>query len=637
MQKAPLCQSCLASRTGVFEPLEIPGVLAPLPGHAASVLPVAMQGQPLSVEATNPWPEFEDDPNVWMQFGLYVDGVIVDIVELLPPYDAATQFPVRFTVPADKLAVPHIYTLFYRVLFEDFNWADSVPVLLEVDHRAPNGDNPGEPLIFPPEVIRDGVTEAWLALNGDRLRVEVPRWPDMQLEDEVLLYWGGTNESVPVGRLVIDSSHLVPGTVIEFHYLGDTLREKGGGTHHGYYRLSDRAGNLGDPAPPVPIRVIDLPATPGDFPAPVVPLASVDKLIDLEDARTGVTVRIDEIADAAAGDTLQIWWNGRALPVLTLGDGFQWPQSAPVDWATLSADGFDGAEPCEVFYEWQRGGGAPRKSPSTLFEVDLSVAGPNPIGPDPINPGLATVVVKGLTGDNVLAGPDHGQDARVVVALYANPVVGELLELHWGDHPQPVDIHRVQAADRPGQEIVFSVPWDIIEAVGNDPALPVWYWVSNDTNRQRSADTPVRVAVLPLEGLGPVSFPDATLWGFINCEAEPWNGIRIRVPGNPDLLAAGDEIEVSWELCTGLTGEQPLLDTVFFPPVRLTATEAAQGLDFLMERFIDLVLPLQMEDGSANVGYRLTKVDGTPGISANKVVKISLVVPGNTKPCDGSS
>lgn len=630
------CLECQDCKSRVLLPPEIQGALPPLAGDTAWLIPVSLQGQPLAVVVADAWPGFEDDPNVWIRFVMYLGETIVDTVQIDPPYDEATHFPVHLTVPLDQYNLPGIYTLKYRVLFEDQNFADSPPLVIEIDHRAPNGDNRGDPLVFPPDVVSGGLTEAWLALNGDKLPVTVPRWPDMKLEDEVLFFWGGPDEAEPVARLVIDASHMQPGSPIEFSYSGDILREKGNGLLNGYYVLRDRAGNENDPSAPVPINVIDLPATPGDFPAPVVPLASSDRLIDLDDARTGVTVEVGPISDTAAGDTLQVTWNGRPLPLITLPDNPQWPQRVAVSWAVLSADGFAGVVPCEVVYQWQRGSGPGKTSLPTRFDVNLSVAGPDPEGPDPINPNLDTPVVKGLTADNVLVGADYGNDARVVVALYANPVAGELLELHWGDHPQVAASYRVQVADQPGQEIAFTVPWSIIESVGNNPALPVWYWASNGVNRQRSEDTEVLVAVMPLEGLEPVSFPDANLWGYISCEHAPWNGIRVSIPGNPALMAEGDSVQLSWQLCTGTTGENPITEIVLFPARVLTATEAQEGFEWLMDRFTDLVLPIQLERGSANVSYRLTKVDGTLGIATNKVLRIDLVIPGNTKPCDGT-
>lgn len=635
MSKSIFCVGCSAADDFLDAPI-VPEALAPLPGDLAWLVPVEFQGQPLTVGVPRAWEGYENESSFHIDFEFYWDGKLVGSVRRLPPFDPISHFPVLYDIPVEHFSTAGTRTLFYRGVLEDGNYAGSPEILVEIDHRAPNSDNPGSALIFPPEVVVNGVTQAWLAANGDQLTVEVPRWPDMKLEDRVLLYWGGPFEPEPVVELVIDSSHLQPGTPIEASYPGDVLRAYGNGQLRGYYVLADRAGNRNDPSPPVAIEVIDLPAVPRELPPPVIPLASVDGLIDLEDARTGVQVEIGPINDTVAGDTLQAWWNGRPLPLITLGANPQWPQRVPVGWPTLSADGFAGTVPCEVYYQWQRGGGAGKDSAPTRFDVDLSVAGPDPVDPGPINPALERVVVKGLTADNVLVGPDHGRDALVQVALYGNPAAGELLELHWGAHPQVAAAYRVQAADQPGKQILFTVPWAIIEAEGNDPALPTWYWVSNGVNRQRSADTLVRVAVMPLEGLGPVSFPDATVWGWINCELTPWNGIRVRIPGNPELLAADDLVELSWQLCVGTTGENPITEHVLFPPRRLTAAEAQDGLEVMMDRFTDLVLPIQLVDGSANVRYHLTKVDGTPGIASNKVLRISLVRPGHDKPCDGT-
>lgn len=632
------CESCAAGERS-FDPPTVPDGLPPLPGDDAWLVPVQFQGQPLRVVVPEAWGGYEED-NVtvyWMDIQLILnEEELVDVIRLEPPFDAIADFPLNLSVPVDKYNHPGFLTLNFRVFQDSGNFVNSAHVRVEVDHRAPNGNNPGGPLIFPAEVIRDGVTEAWLVANGDELPVEVPRWPDMELGDRVYFYWGTPFDIEPVAFLDITQTHLLPGTSIEFAYSGDILRAKGNGEINGYYVLADRSGNRNPKSPLVPIDVIDLPAIPDDFPAPVVPLASVDNLIDLQDARTGVVVEIGPISDAAAGDTLETWWNGRPLPLITLPPSPQWPQRVTVDWDTLAADGFAAPVPGRVQYRWRRGGGPFRDSPITAFTVDLTVAGPDPEGPDPINPKLDLLVVKGLTGDNILVGPDHGNDARVLVDLYGNPKAGELLELHWGDHPQVAASYRVQSGDQPGQQIAFTVPWAVIEAVGNSQALPTFYWVSNGINRQRSRDTLVRVAVRPVDGLEPVSFPDATLWGWINCDAEPWNGIRVQIPGNAAVLEEGDVIEMSWQLSRGTTGEDPITEHVLFPPRQLTATEAVEGFVMLMDRFTELVLPLHIVDGSANVGYRLSKQDGTPGIAPNKVLRISLGRPGNDEPCDGT-
>ncbi len=632
------CASCSAAANAVPAPT-VPDALPPLPREITWLIPVEFQGQPLRVEIAEAWEGYEEDnaSTFWLDVQLLLgeEDQLVGLTRLTPPFDAIADFPVRFLVPSDLFNFPGVTALRYRLFTDAGNSVDSAPIQIEIDHRAPNGNIAGDALIFPDEVVQGGVTEAWLAVHNDQLSVEVPRWNDMALGDIVHFYWGTPFEAEPVGALEITLEHLDPGTPIEFAYSGDILRDKGNGRLNGYYVLADRSGNRNLPSPVVPIDVIDLPAVPDDFPAPVVPLATTDKLIDLDDARTGVVVEIGEIIDAAAGDTLQTWWNGRQLPTLTLPPDPQWPQTVAVDWATLSADGFAAPVVGNVQYRWQRGAAPGKDSPITTFTVDLSVAGPDPIGPDPINPQLDLLVVKGLTGDNVLIAPDIENDATVELELYGNPRVGELLELHWGDHPQVAATYQVQQGDQPGQLVRFTVPWSIIESVGNDPRLPTFYWVSNGVNRQRSPDTLVQVAIRPVEGLQPVSFPDATIWGWINCEAQPWKGIRVKIPGDAALLAAGDLVEMSWQLCRDVVGEDPMGELVFFPPHELTASEAAEGVVLLMDRFVELVLPLGAKDGSANAGYRLTKLDGTPGTAANKFVRISIAGP-DCVICDGT-
>lgn len=632
------CTSCAAASSLPGAPV-VPDALPPLPREITWLIPVEFQGQPLRVEVAEAWEGYEEDnaSTFWLDIQLLIGDELVAVKRLVPPFDAEADFPVRLNVPVRLFNYPGFASLSYRVFADSGNFVSSTHTLIEIDHRAPNGNNPGDLLLFPPDLPNGELTKDWLAQNGDQLPVEVPRWPDIQVGDTVHFYWGTPQEIEPVGALVINQDHMIAGTLIEFAYSGYILRQQGNGMQNGYYYIADRSGNRCPLSPLAPIRVIDLPAVPDDLPAPVVPLATSDRLIDLDDVRNGVFVEIGPISDTSAGDTLQAFWNGRPLPLVTLGDTPNWPERIAVGWDIISADGFAAPVPCTVYYRWQRGVAPGIDSPSVNFTVDLTVAGPDPVDPDPINPALDLVVVKGLTDDNILVGIDHGNDARVLLDLYANPVAGDLLELYWGDHPAVVASYQVQPTDQPGQEIEFSVPWTIIESVGNSAALPVWYWVSNGVNGQRSEDTRVRVAVTPVEGLEPVTFPDASIYGWIACKDEPWNGIRVQIPGNPEVLEANDVVEMSWQLFRDTIGQQPMTEVVWFPPHTLTAAEAEDGVILLMDRFTDLVLPLQLDEGSASAAYRLTKADGTPGFSPNKFIKISLVRPGHDKPCDGTN
>ena len=144
------------------------------------------------------------------------------------------------------------------------------------------------------------------------------------------------------------------------------------------------------------------------------------------------------------------------------------------------------------------------------------------------------------------------------------------------------------------------------------------------------------MVVRQLEGLEPVTVPDANINNYIACEQEPWKGIRVKIPGNAALLEAGDQVEMSWQLSLGGTGEQPITEHVYFPPHTLSASEAVEGVIVLMDRFTELVLPIQRRDGSANISYRVTKQDGTPGLAPIKRLRLDITVPGCSRPCDGS-
>ncbi|UVJ43114.1 hypothetical protein NVV94_21450 [Pseudomonas sp. LS1212] len=614
---------------------KVPDALELLPEEDAYLIPVTFQGQPLRVEITEAWLNYENDPGDRTTIEFLWRGGVVETYYLDAPFLPDVDFPFIGTIESTLFNTPGIHSLNYRVTLNNGNPTDSHAIKVNIDHRAPNGDNPGLVLEFDPEVISQGVTQAYLDAHFDRVDATVPRWDDIRLQDRVEFYWGLTStEAQPVGSLTIGPGHLLPGELIEISYGGDVIREKGDGLFNAYYVLVDRAGNRNDSSPPVAIQV-RLSEVPILLPAPIVPQAVPDRLINLADARIGVEVHIPRIEEAIAGDVIQAFWNGRPLPPVTLGVNPVWPLQIPVQWAVLSADGFAAEVPCTVYYQLRRGAQPAQNSPSISFNVNLTVAGPDPEGPEPVNRQLERVVVKGSTGDNVLTGADHGRDARVVVPLYENPVAGEVLELYWGAYPSTAATYTVRPGDVGGQEVAFTVPWAIVESVGNSSALPVYYWTFNGINRQRARETLVRVAVTVVEGLKEVSFPDATLWGWVNCAVKPWEGIKVKVPGDAVRLSEGDLIELSWQLCRTENGEQPIEGAAHVFEKTLSATEAIEGAVINVLPFDTLVLPLGLQDGSALASYRLTKADGTPGTAPAALLKISLVRPGATEPCMG--
>ncbi|MGY2202387.1 hypothetical protein [Pseudomonas gingeri] len=632
----------------------VPAALPLLEDEFAYTIPRSAQSQDLRVEIVELWGGSEAlDPGEITTVKFYWDNEDkpVDTRTVEAPYGSEI-LPFSGSVPALKLDVPGPHTLQYVVELVSENPTDlSHPIIVNIDKEAPNQGQPGEKLRFPAEVERDGVTEAYLANNGDRVIITVEPWPDMRLEDVVEAYWERLpfRELDPVARVEIEQAHK-DGAPVELILEGDVIRRNGVGSFVAYYHLLDRAGNTGLRSDRANIQV-NLTASPIDLPAPRVPQAD-DGLVDLEDARSpgGVYMFIDRILDLEDGDVISPFWNRIPLPVIVFDGSLTWPQRVAIDWDTLSAGGFE-VTPGTILarYTWRRGTGNARPSDPRFVPVDLTVAGPvNPGNPDPINVLLERVTIKGVTGDNIITTEDIGRSVRAVVPLYADPRVGQVLELMWADHPTSADSYTVEVGDSEGKEVEFFIPWALIEPVGN-AVVPAYYWTFNGVNRQRAPDTPVNVNVVPILGLKSVEFPDVSYQpgpgaGFINCSHLPWLGVRVRIPGDPERLAVNDKIELSWVGHAGTNNGAPVIpETVEVFTHTLTAEEALNGYIFTVPfdpyvKLPGLIKPAEGSTSPANgcavVRYTLFKAQGGMGKSGGKLLPISLIRP-NSPPCLG--
>ncbi|KJK17572.1 hypothetical protein [Pseudomonas sp. 2(2015)] len=588
------------------------------------------QLRPLEISIREIWADYNAaPPGVDTKVEFLWRNDVVETFTFSQPVIPDDVIPVVCKMPSEYMAAPGPARVEYRVTVS-LNPSTSHATHLFIDKQAPNGDEEGSPLQFDQEVLISGVTEDYLSRH-DTVDARVEPWPDIRVGDLLTYYW----EKLPVidtdkqprelpyaGELRITDVN----APIIVQYDAMLVRESGSGLHEAYYRLEDRTGNRGPKSEVQPIEVV-LDELPGDLPDPRVPRFDVDGLIDLEDARAGVEVHIDVISDAQQGDQVQVYWRGLALRLITIAENQQWPLKAPVSWAILAAGGFAAPFVDRVHYTWRRGGAS--LTSSTLWvDIDLTVAGPPP-GPDPVNPLLLPAVVKGTTADNVLTGADAGQDARVEILLYDNPQFGQVLELFWGSHPQAVDRYEVKVEDVGGQLIVLRVPWAIIHSVGNSPALPMQYTTFNGVNRQRSPITSVRVEVRVIEGLAPATFPDAKTNQWIRCEEQPWLGVRVEIPKDPQLQV-DDKLILLWEGDYNQSGNNPIPGTQgrFEHVLTREDLEAEHGYRFTVlpyDPLIKLAARSAPGGGGGNVRYRLEKGDGS-GVGESGLARARLSV-----------
>ncbi|MGB4488651.1 MAG: hypothetical protein WBI95_24570 [Pseudomonas veronii] len=619
-------------RSASIQTLDVPLVPEALPllsDEAAYTIPLALQNQPLMVTIERVWPVNFANVSMTTLVQYLWQGLEVHRHEIFGPYEPDVEFPLVQLLPASVLSTGGIRQLTYRVSAPLLTTTDSFRAMVNVDKNAPNNGNQGPALIFDPEVISDGVTDDYLvAHNG--VDAEVVRWPDIRLEDRIEFFWGELPNVRSAGTLSIGLGHIA-GAPIEIHFDEAFIRDSGEGRRFASYQLTDRAGNVG-PFSTVNEINVNLQVLP-DLPRPEVPLAEFDGLIDLDDARTGVVIEIPQIFGAQENDRLVIFWNTHSLPPITVGAGQAWPIRVPVSWEILSAGGFAQSIPVRVRYLFQRGT-ASRNSPNNFFIQDLSVAGPDPQGPDPINTQLARVVVKGVTGDDVVTELDAPGPVRVEVPLWSTPapVPGHRLELFWGGEAAFVGDYEIQPTDLPGQTVAFFVPWIVIMGAASGQ-IPVYYWTDNSVNRQRSPTKLVRVELDTLRGLEkPVLLNDSTR-DFVACDTrpEPWTGVFIGVLWDVTHFEVGDRIQVYWSSYPTKAGNgDPFPGTSVTFDVVLTEDHRNAGrVDVLITPFDPLFTRpgLVSDFGSGVTYYRLFKVSGATGVSSKKLIFINLKRP----------
>lgn len=129
-------------------------------------------------------------------------------------------------------------------------------------------------------------------------------------------------------------------------------------------------------------------------------------------------------------------------------------------------------------------------------------------------------------------------------------------------------------------------------------------------------------------------FPNATLWGYLNCKTVPpmWEEIRVLIPSQAGKFERDDECLLDWESFRSLNGIGAIPNTSTRFTKRLTEQEAANGFSFVLMQYDRLIGPIEGL-GSALVNYSLYRNNVPVGKSAVGLVKIDRVIPGENGFC----
>ncbi|MFW9266624.1 hypothetical protein ACLK1G_05425 [Pseudomonas sp. NR3] len=138
----------------------------------------------------------------------------------------------------------------------------------------------------------------------------------------------------------------------------------------------------------------------------------------------------------------------------------------------------------------------------------------------------------------------------------------------------------------------------------------------------------------PAPTMAEPKFPDATLWGYLNCTTPVpvWQKVRVQVLADP-IFQDRDECVLEWQGFGSLNGSGPALTPVHQFRKVMTLVEAANG--FVIDVPFDPYVRPMVNNHSAIAQYVIYRGGAPIGKSKKGLVKIDRIIPGETEPCGG--
>ena len=155
------------------EPVVPPPFALPLlSDEVAYTIPLSAQVGDLPVEVQELWgggDGLDAGEITTIRFYWDEEPTPFDTQSLEAPYDES-DLPVVGHVPQIRLNAPGLHLLRYTVTLVPGDTAGpSGPILINIDNIAPNQNNRGLAVIFPPDVVTFGATDDYLAALGDQV------------------------------------------------------------------------------------------------------------------------------------------------------------------------------------------------------------------------------------------------------------------------------------------------------------------------------------------------------------------------------------------------------------------------------------------------------------------------------------
>ncbi|MFK0088338.1 hypothetical protein ACIQUS_13715 [Pseudomonas sp. NPDC090755] len=462
-----------------------------------------------------------------------------------PP--VAAEFPLEFRVSLNDLGGHGAKHLRYIATNAAGNNAGSGELLISVDRLAPNnGINP-LPLILPDDLAGGVITPSYLEAHGG-VTFTIPEYLDRAPGDNFEVFWKSSPRPISIGP--------IGGFPLTFTLEAEVIEGFGEGFGELTYVLYDYAGNAASrDFTRTPIHVL-LRDPPDDLKLPHIPQASgegdEDDIIDLNEARGGAIVLIDEYKNAQAGDGIVVKLGNKEVDSTVLSIGYSFPIELELPYTDLMKHTDAPLYRENVSYYVARH--FETASLPVAVDFDLRVVGPDPDpeNPSPINDKLerATLIPPVSPVNNKLTLEDAGEPAIIRVQLYEGATTDDFLRVYYNGHLVPDSERQPTEEELAASVMDFELPWDVISDAGNG-TRDVFYELSDgnwDGAHQRSPAQPVDVSAIALLTLAPPQvISKVTPGGFINCDSEPWKGIRVLLLDAANVRE-GDYYELHWHM-----------------------------------------------------------------------------------------
>lgn len=537
--KAKNAQPQIPARVADYaDPPTLLNALADVPGDSQkNVIPRAVQISGVKAEFPRWSPladEFDTAPDVWTMFvdrnkpvatGFYVGG------------DPAPPDPFQVDIPPVAILQTHgEKELSFRIVHANGNVVDSEFTPLFVDTNDPNLNNQPPAITLPPDLSGD-VTPEYLS-DKPGLVCSIPRLADTRPGDTWHAYFGTPDE------LGITGSFPDTGAA-EVIFSTASIMAAGPGDYAIYFTAMDRSGNVTQFSFPrtVTMRVSNLPEL-GDLEVLEAPL------VNKEEARDGVTARLNDIAEYLSTDVVRVLWNGTLVGERPVGLFPIFPFDFTVEFATIALHGNEYTADVECTISRVSGG-----SDSATITVDVNMTEPgvgNP-NPGPVDDNLDRPTIRGNEGhDNRLVEADRNFPATATFTIPPELVSGNFIDIYYGTMGGTLgSTYPVTGTELPTFEVSLPIAWAIIESYGNGN-IPSYYKIRNAVNYKHSPSQDVIVETFSLSGLADPKFSLLSALGTLNCfdretpprVPAPWVGVPIFIKDDV-TLEAGDRVIVN--------------------------------------------------------------------------------------------